>query len=627
MQTYPKARIMDDNKTLNYIKDLLKNMPTDWLSLTTHRLDIYNEALAKTQFLDEFEILFKANISESSALNELPTAYDYIRLGHPLSCILEWAIAKMHQLQPEQVISFSSQMVPVLAILRTNLLEHKNTQILYTKDLAAFFDADLVKRVYGYNFELKQVESLESFSPDSYRDNGSTVFISEQNDMSTLQLNPNIDFYINLYAHLGSLLLVNGEKNANYISDIQHVRRRETIAMTPVNCVVALKALTEQSSFATQASTYETNKTSVLNSIKAITGTTSKPLVGSSGLSVQYAIMMGLVDYALEHHNGKAIKFVVPTNCYGGTNDQARRVAACLKNVEVVDLAVDGDNDMVQSINTVLDNIAREDAIPYIIAEIPTNPRVEVPDLQKLKEALRAERKTASGAIAIDPVFILDQTFCPNIHFLGDDEILSTVRTISYASGSKFPSGGKCTAGYVVGNKKVDELMDKIELHLNLCDNEATELQMEILAKQLPSMNQRIADAYKNTREFVNFIHETLPEAKINFVSEELAAQGFTPSVFSLDLPTKGNTPEEKETYKRALNHKLINLMITKIPNESKYCVSYGQLKGCYWTIPATSTQGTTKEGDKDYIARVALSPNMDLELHKKVFADFVRSI
>ena len=627
MQTYPKARIMDDNKTLNYIKDLLKNMPTDWLSLTTHRLDIYNEALAKTQFLDEFEILFKANISESSALNELPTAYDYIRLGHPLSCILEWAIAKMHQLQPEQVISFSSQMVPVLAILRTNLLEHKNTQILYTKDLPAFFDADLVKRVYGYNFELKQVESLESFSPDSYRDNGSTVFISEQNDMSTLQLNPNIDFYINLYAHLGSLLLVNGEKNANYISDIQHVRRRETIAMTPVNCVVALKALTEQTSITTKASNYETNKTSVLNSIKDITGTTSEPLVGSSGLSVQYAIMMGLVDYALEHHNGKAIKFVVPTNCYGGTNDQARRVAACLENVEVVDLAVDGDSDMVQSINTVLDNIAREDAIPYIIAEIPTNPRVEVPDLQKLKEALRAERKTASGAIAIDPVFILDQTFCPNIHFLGDDEILSTVRTISYASGSKFPSGGKCTAGYVVGNKKVDELMDKIELHLNLCDNEATELQMEILAKQLPSMNQRIADAYKNTREFVNFIHETLPEAKINFVSEELAAQGFTPSVFSLDLPTKGNTPEEKETYKRALNHKLINLMITKIPNESKYCVSYGQLKGCYWTIPATSTQGTTKEGDKDYIARVALSPNMDLELHKKVFADFVRSI
>src|SRR5690606_28594187 len=101
-------------------------------------------------------------------------------------------------------------------------------------------------------------------------------------------------------------------------------------------------------------------------------------------------------------------------------------------------------------------------------------------------------------------------------------------------------------------------------------------------------------------------IQDTLPEAKINFVSEELAQEGFTPSVFSLDLPTKGKTPEERESYKRTLNHKLIDMMITEIPNESKYCVSYGQLKGCYWTIPATSTQGTTKEDDKDYIARVS---------------------
>jgi hypothetical protein len=213
------------------------------------------------------------------------------------------------------------------------------------------------------------------------------------------------------------------------------------------------------------------------------------------------------------------------------------------------------------------------------------------------------------------------------VHFLGHADILSTIRTISYASGSKFPSGGLCTAGYCVANKKAEGLIENIERHLKLCDNEATYLQMEILAKQLPSMNQRIEEAYQNTREFVNFIQLNLPKAKINFVSEVLAKQGFTPSVFSLDLPTKGNTDEEKEAYKRSLNLKLINLMITEIPDESKFCVSYGQLKGCYWTIPATSTQGTTKEGDKDYIVRVAGSPNMDIKRHKKVFLDFVQSI
>jgi len=275
--------------------------------------------------------------------------------------------------------------------------------------------------------------------------------------------------------------------------------------------------------------------------------------------------MMGLVDDAQRQFPDKRIKFVVPPNCYGGTNDQARRVAAANDHIDIVDLPVDGDNDMVQSTHLVLDQIAKEDAIPYIIAEIPTNPRVEVPDLIALKEALSQERKTPNGSTAVAPVFIL-----------------------------------------------------------LLCGNEATAQQYEILAQQLPSMNQRIADAYVNTREFVNFIEEVLPDAKINFVSEELASHGFTPSVFSLDLPTQGDTAQEREDYKREQNLKLINMMITQIPDESKYCVSYGQLKGCYWTIPATSTQGTTKESDKDYIARVSVSPDLDLDAHKRVFKEFV---
>ena len=608
---------------LDYIKEVLKNMPADWLNLTTHRLDIFNEKLAKTEFLDHFENLVKNNNAATAALSELPTAFDYIRLGHPLSCLLEWAIAKENKLPAKNVISFSSRTTPVLAVLRKNLLENKKTQIVYTGSLPASFDPEILRSVYNYQFELKQVATAS----DVTAFDGSLIFIAQANEIKQLLLSPNIDFYVNHYPQLGSMILAHGEENGQYISEIQHVRRRESIAMTPANCLVALKALVAQTSFVPQHFEVAANKTQVLNSIAEITGTETKALVGSSGLSIQYAIMMGLIHDARENHPEKAVKIIVPPNCYGGTNDQARRVAACLDNVEIVDLPVDGDNDMVKSVDLVLNQMAQQDAIPYIIAEIPTNPRVEVPDLKKLQEALSAKRKTPSGKTAIDPVFILDQTFCPNVKFLADGAILSSVRTISYASGSKFPSGGRCTAGYCVGNKKTVALMDKIELHLQLCDNEATNLQVEILAKQMPSMLQRIADAYKNTRAFVNFIQKNLPAAKINFVSEELAAEGFTPSVFSLDLPTKGDTAEEKEAYKRALNHKLINLMITEIPKESKYCVSYGQLKGCYWTIPATSTQGTTKEGDKDYIARVALSANMDLARHQEVFLEFVKGI
>ena len=598
-------------------------MPSDWLNLTTHRLDIYDEKLAKVQFLTQFEHLFRGLNSETSALNELPTAFDYIRLGHPLSCVLEWVIARVNGLDPNNVISFSSKTIPVLAILRANLLEGRNTLITYSGPWPEALDLHILKDIYGYRFDLKQVNHVG----DIPEFNGSTIFITQQEDLCTLELSPNIDFFITTHPDTGSVLSVHGAQNERYIADIQHVRRRETIAMTPANCLATLRLINTTSSMELDSIAFKTHKAQVLDCIKDITGTPTKALIGSSGLSIQYAIMMGLIHDASEQHPGKNIKIIVPPNCYGGTNDQARRVAACFDHVKVLDLPVDGGQNMVQSIDAILNSLAATDDVPYIIAEIPTNPRVEVPELMELKAALSKLRYTTHGDVAIDPVFILDQTFCPNVLFLGEGEILSTIRTISYASGSKFPSGGKCTAGYCVGNKKTDALMDKIELHLKLSDNEATALQTEILAKQLPSMNQRIQDAYTNTRDFVNFIQEALPQAKINFVSQELAESGFTPSVFSLDLPTKGNTDQEREAYKRNLNHRLIQLMITEIPSESKYCVSYGQLKGCYWTIPATSTQGTTKEGDKDYIARVALSPNMNLDLHKEVFLRFVQGI
>lgn len=605
------------------LQAILKNMPADWLNLTTHRLDIYEESLAKTQFLEHFKNLVESGKINSEGLKQLPTAYDYIRLGHPLSSVLEWAIAELNNLAFDQVISFSSKTAPILAVLRKNFFLHKKTQIVYSDDISDFFGAELIREVYGYEFEL-----IKASSNESLRDyEGSRIFISSANSFDQPKLSFSIDFVISIHGDLGSVIQIIGAKNASYISEIQHVRRRETIAMTPANCFTALEYLAGNSSSLASPTRDPKTKDSVLESIANITGTDSKPLVASSGLSIQYAIMMGLVHDAMEKHPGKEIKFIVPPNCYGGTNDQARRVAACLDQVEIVDLPVDAGNDMNQSLERILSELAQKDAVPYIIAEIPTNPRVEVPDLQRLKEVLSASRQTENGETAIEPVFILDQTFCPNVQFLPEGETLSVVPAISYASGSKFPSGGECTAGYCVANLKAENLMDKIALHLALCDNEATAQQYEILARQLPSMNQRIQDAYVNTRDFVNFIQDQLPSAKINFVSEELAERGFTPSVFSLDLPTKGDTEEEREAYKRALNLKLINKMITEIPDESKFCVSYGQLKGCYWTVPATSTQGTTKEGDKDYIVRASVSHNIDLERHKEVFKDFAEKL
>lgn len=594
------------------LEKIIQNMPSDWLRLTTHRLDIYNEGLAKIEFLNKLE---EADHSSEKELSELPTAFDYIRLGHPLSCILEWAIAKESGLNTESVISFSSGTMPILAVLRKNKFLKIKTRLVYKDRLPNGFDAEILRLVYAYDFDLVQVDDLESLPQFE----GSTLSIH-----NGARGNQKVsgDFVLSLYGKLGSVIEVMNN-DAQYIAEIQHVRRRESIAMTPQNSLKALNNIIgTPDSVVASFDPSELNKT-----IQKITKSKGDAAIGSCGLSVQYAIMMGLVHHANDHFKGQEIKFIVPPNCYGGTNDQARRVAACIDNVEIIDLAVDSGSDMVQELELILEDAASGNSVPFIIAEIPTNPRVEIPDLKKLRATLKKSRKTKDDQDAVGPVFILDQTFCPNVEFFGESGFLKDASTISYVSGSKFPSGGLCTAGYCVANESAAHYMSYVEKHLVLCDNLATDQQVQILTENMPSMNERIASAYKNTRSFVDFMEEKLPSVKINFVTKELADASFTPSVFSLDLPTKGESHDERENYKRELNHKLIRMMIDTLPTESKHCVSYGQLKGCYWTIPATSTQGTTKESDKDYIVRVSVAADFDLEGHQKVFERFCAEI
>ena len=86
--------------------------------------------------------------------------------------------------------------------------------------------------------------------------------------------------------------------------------------MTPANCIVALNSILNQISLKNNDNSI--NKQLVHNSILKITGSKVKPIVGSSGLSIQYAIVMGLIHEAKEKYNDKNIKIIVPTNCYGG---------------------------------------------------------------------------------------------------------------------------------------------------------------------------------------------------------------------------------------------------------------------------------------------------------------------
>jgi len=316
---------------LEFIKNVLQNQPEDWQKLTTHRLDIYNEALAKVEFVEHFENLYANNNASRQALNELPTAFDYIRLGHPLSCIMEWVIAKNNDIPTSHVISFASNTMPLLAVLRKNLFLGKKTKVFSTKPISDFINADLLKELYDYEFEFQQLDSHASILEIESFD-GSTIYVSEQEVIGRIDISQNVDFHISVYPNLGSTILVNAAQSNStseaYVAEIQHVRRRESIAMTPKNCHLALQQITSEiNNIVSNAHELE----SVVSLIKDISGIQTTPLIASSGLSIQYAILMGLVHAARIQHPEKKIKFIVPPNCYGGTNDQTRRVAALRK--------------------------------------------------------------------------------------------------------------------------------------------------------------------------------------------------------------------------------------------------------------------------------------------------------
>ena len=162
-------------------EDLLENLPSNWLELTTHRLDIYPEEAAKTEFLTALKTLLAEGKTHTEALQQLPTAYDYIRLGHQLSSLLEWVLAEINQVPEDQVITFASKTMPVLALLRMNAINQKFTEIYCLDDDSQalngepIIDEARLKAIYGYQFRITQVSSVDDVPTDKEIDEFSMI--------------------------------------------------------------------------------------------------------------------------------------------------------------------------------------------------------------------------------------------------------------------------------------------------------------------------------------------------------------------------------------------------------------------------------------------------------------------
>jgi hypothetical protein len=105
---------------------------------------------------------------------------------------------------------------------------------------------------------------------------GSTVLITTE-DKSEIAIPTTVDFTSVLW-RIRSVLVVNGAENENYVAAIQHVRRRETVAMTPANLLIALQLLLQKKLLQQQSNLLEDK--AVLEVIQKI-NTNIEPLVAS----------------------------------------------------------------------------------------------------------------------------------------------------------------------------------------------------------------------------------------------------------------------------------------------------------------------------------------------------------
>eukprot|EP01126_Amoeba_proteus_P065830 TRINITY_DN9428_c0_g1_i12.p1 TRINITY_DN9428_c0_g1~~TRINITY_DN9428_c0_g1_i12.p1 ORF type:complete len:513 (-),score=91.30 TRINITY_DN9428_c0_g1_i12:87-1625(-) len=264
-----------------------------------------------------------------------------------------------------------------------------------------------------------------------------------------------------------------------------------------------------------------------------------------------------------------------------------------------------GDTEINEGISTAM-NLMLEKSTKLLpttalFVEIPTNPDMKVPNLEKLVQSCDNFRKMVQRHF----ILVVDTTFSPHSQILKKIEKLShDLPVIVYISLSKSVSGGLTTSGVLVANHTefAISFLEDIRVTANHLDTTARDDQLCVLVDNHEGVENRLASSYSIAKKAASFFTEVVQEITqrfmpVKFVTEEQASEGFLSTTFSFNLPSpQGATIQTKE----ALAQQFVDLLCAHT-EYFKPCVSFGQNNTLiYATVPATSTQGAIKAEDKD---------------------------
>jgi cysteine synthase A len=299
---------------------------------------------------------------------------------------------------------------------------------------------------------------------------------------------------------------------------------------------------------------------------------------------------------------------------------------------------IQGASEMVASIKSSLDKLAtmKDSLFPttVLFIEIPTNPDMKVPEIEKLALLLSDYEKITGKKVLL----LVDSTFAPGSKImLKLKSLVPDLNVMVFISLSKSVSRGITTAGCLVANHTPlgISLIKNVDQISKIMDTRAKPDQILALVQHHVGVEKRCLDAYNVAKVAGSVLVESVKsltghDLQLAFVKPHQAEIGFTTSTFSFNLPSPKNATQE---ILQGLAQRFTDLLCEN--KVFKPCVSFGQDNGLvYCTVPATSTQGAISEEDKAQqaiggvqLVRLSFPPTCEIEVVKKVIAQSVSSI
>jgi len=607
-------------KTMHhYLPQLLRSMPSDWYGTTFNNSDLLGRSGFSSKLVDL--ILRKANNGgeiETEELTEVGNAEDYMRVATNISTTLETVLALEVGCSVEQVYTFASTTMNIVAVALTA----KGRPVhLYLGDETPSFNSDQIARLALLGGTLKIFPGAPK--PDNNAVVVGHTSIAQIGDAGIDGLiEPNV-----LY------IAANGKINPG---DILVIRKRMA---TPITTPVAESMLQARANVAITANTGEASTASIAEfhaHLQTLCGTdintSANPVVFTAGLPALCSMWLSLIQ------RGGADVLMCST-AYGGSSQLTDLLNSKVPEFKKHTFDIQGlDANIVERISNRLDDLAAKPAdlapTTVVFIEVPTNPDMKVPDMEPLAKMLQGYK----GKTGKNVVLLIDNTFAPGSQVMRKLKLLAPDITVMvFISLSKSVSRGLTTGGAIVANhtEEAITILKDISNSAKMFDTLAKADQMLFLTQNHKCVEKRCEQAYAAAVAVGDALKTAVHKATqhnmaLAFVSREDGEVGFTSSTFSFNLPAPhGATSAVKE----ALAQKFVDLLCAH--KEFKPCVSFGQDNGLvYATVPATSTQGAIKEEDKAkqavggvQLVRLSFSPSCNIGNVSKIVIDSTSTI